>query len=91
MLNNDWGRIQLQEWVTNNLAYPTNDELAGNHHMGGTRMASSPRYGVVDKNCKVFGSNNLYIIGSSIFTTSGANNPTLPITQFSLRLADHLM
>ena len=69
--------------------YPLNDELAGYHHMGGTRMHSS-KDGVVDENCKVYGSSNLYIAGSSIFTTGGHNNPTLPIVQFSLRLADYL-
>ena len=85
------GRIRLKSWIVNDLDYPANDELAGNHHMGGTRMASTPKFGVVDKNCKVFGSQNLYIAGSSVFTTSGSNNPTLPIVQLSLRLAQHLM
>lgn len=60
------------------------------HHMGTTRMASKPSDGVVDSNCKVFGTENLYIAGSSIFPRGGANNPTLPIIQFALRLADHL-
>ena len=74
----------------NNESYPENDELAGLHHMGGTRMASNKSLGVVDSNCKIFGSNNIYIAGSSIFVTGGHNNPTLPIVQFSLRLAEHL-
>ncbi|MCC6067963.1 FAD-binding protein [Ferrovum sp. PN-J185] len=91
ILNNNIGRIQLQDWLINNLDYPTNDELAGNHHMGGTRMASDVRFGVIDSNCQVFGSDNLYVAGSSVFTTSGANNPTLPIIQLSLRLADYLI
>lgn len=60
------------------------------HHMGTTRMASTPGDGVVDSNCKVFGTENLYVAGSSIFPRGGANNPTLPIIQFALRLADHL-
>ena len=47
-------------------------------------------FGVVDRNCKVYGSNNLYCIGSSIFTTGGHNNPTFPIVQLSLRLGEHL-
>ena len=83
-------RIQLHDWLIKNKNYPEYDELAGYHHMGGTRMSISKKYGVVDNNCKVFGSENLYIAGSSIFTTGGHNNPTLPIVQFSLRLADHL-
>ena len=95
-LFNDWlleenlGRIQLLNWLTNDEKYPEWDELAGYHHMGGTRMSSSFKFGVVDGDCKVHGSKNLYVAGSSIFTTGGHNNPTLPIIQFSLRLADHL-
>lgn len=86
----DAGRIQLEDWIINEEDYPTNDELAGYHHMGGTRMHENSKYGVVDKNCKVYGSDNLYMAGSSVFTTGGSNNPTLPIVQLSLRLADHL-
>jgi choline dehydrogenase-like flavoprotein len=53
-------------------------------------MAASPEFGVVDTNCKVFGTDNLYVAGSSIFATGGASNPTMPLLQFALRLADHL-
>ena len=54
-------------------------------------MSINSKFGVVDQNCKVFGSKNIFVAGSSIFTTGGYNNPTLPIVQFSLRLADHLI
>jgi choline dehydrogenase-like flavoprotein len=60
------------------------------HHMGTTRMASSPEFGVVDENCKVFGVENLHVAGSSVFATGGASNPTMPLLQLALRLADHL-
>jgi len=60
------------------------------HHMGSTRMAHSAEWGVVDADCRVFGTANLYIAGSSIFSTGGGCNPTMPIVQFALRLADHL-
>lgn len=60
------------------------------HHMGTTRMADSAEFGVVDSDCKVFGTHNLYVAGSSVFATSGACNPTMPLLQFALRLADHL-
>jgi choline dehydrogenase-like flavoprotein len=62
----------------------------GCHHMGTTRMSDSPRTGVVDKNCKVFGVSNLYIAGSSVFSTGGAVNPTYKIVALGLRLADHI-
>lgn len=90
LLRIDGGRIKLDSWVLNHKDYPLNDELAGYHHMGGTRMHATEEYGVVDENCRVYGSSNLYVAGSSIFTTGGHNNPTLPIVQFALRLADHL-
>lgn len=60
------------------------------HHMGGTRMAKRPGDGVVDANARVFHTRNLYIAGSSIFSTGGGGNPTMPIIQLTLRLADHL-
>lgn len=84
------GRLQLREWVYQGLEYPDNDVLAGYHHMGGTRMSTSPNFGVVDSNCRVFGSKNLFMAGSSVYTTAGYNNPTLAIVQLALRLADHL-
>jgi choline dehydrogenase-like flavoprotein len=62
----------------------------GWHHMGTTRMSNDPASGVVDKNCKVHGLANLYIAGSSCFTTAGAANPTLSLVALSLRLAAHL-
>lgn len=86
----DGGRLRLASWLANDQDYPVNDELAGNHHMGGTRMHSSSKLGVVDSDCKVYGSKNLFISGSSVFTTGGHNNPTLPIVQLALRLASHL-
>lgn len=61
-----------------------------NHHLGTTRMAATEKEGVVDRNCKVFGLKNLFVAGSSVFTTGGYANPTLTIVALALRLADHL-
>jgi choline dehydrogenase-like flavoprotein len=60
------------------------------HHMGTTRMSTTPRFGVVDADCKVHGVENLFIAGSSVFPTSGHANPTWTIVALTLRLADHL-
>ena len=60
------------------------------HHMGTTRMHDSSRLGVVNRNCQVHGVPNLYIAGSSVFPTGGANMPTITIVALALRLADHL-
>ena len=90
LMDTDMGRLKVYDWLLNGGPYPTDDVLAGHHHMGGTRMGTDPDVSVVDQNCKVFSTENLYMAGSSVFTTSGHNNPTLPIVQLSLRLADHL-
>ncbi|MEN5238535.1 MULTISPECIES: GMC family oxidoreductase [Pseudomonas] len=82
------GFVRLNEYVYD-AAIPLKMEPHA-HHMGTTRMAASAQYGVVDRDCKVFGTDNLYVAGSSIFATGGASNPTMPLLQFALRLADHL-
>lgn len=60
------------------------------HPMGTTRMSMNPKLGVVDRDCKVHGLNNLFIAGSSVFPTGGHANPTLTIVALALRLSDHI-
>ena len=60
------------------------------HPAGGCRMAADERDGVVDAHCQVFGTDNLYVLGASVFPVSGSGNPTLTIVALALRLADHL-
>jgi choline dehydrogenase-like flavoprotein len=76
------------EWEVDPLI--SNHPIGGFHHMGTTRMAASPRAGVVDADCRVHGVANLYVAGSSVFPTGGWANPTLTIVALALRLADHL-
>jgi choline dehydrogenase-like flavoprotein len=61
------------------------------HHMGTTRMHDSPAEGVVDRNCRVHGMSNLYIAGSSVFPTPGANFPTITIAALAFRLSEHMI
>ncbi|MEO8030418.1 MAG: GMC family oxidoreductase [Gemmatimonadota bacterium] len=60
------------------------------HHMGTTRMSADPTRGVVDANCRAHEISNLFLAGSSVFTTGGYANPNVTIVQLTLRLADHL-
>jgi choline dehydrogenase-like flavoprotein len=53
-------------------------------------MAASPDDGVVDPDCRVHGLENLYVVGASVFPTSGHANPTLTVVALAVRLADHL-
>lgn len=73
-------------------AWPSSLEKEGTfHHMGTTRMHDSPLQGVVDRNCKVHGLSNLYIAGSSVFPTAGANLPTITIAALTFRLFEHIV
>ncbi|ETX12936.1 hypothetical protein OCH239_15260 [Roseivivax halodurans JCM 10272] len=62
----------------------------GYHQIGLARMATDPERGVVDANCRVFGTDNLYVASSAVFPRSSQANPTLSIVAFALRLAKHL-
>ena len=82
------GRLQVK-FDAESDAWPLS-MIPSYHHIGTTRMADDPRRGVVDANCRVHGMDNLYVAGSSVFPTAGANNPTFTIVALALRLADHL-
>jgi len=86
----DIGRLKIMDWVLDGSPYPEGMELAGNHHMGGTRMGSDPAVSVVDVDCKVHGMENLFVGGSSVFPTSGQCPPTTTLTALAVRLGDHL-
>ncbi len=60
------------------------------HHMGTTRMHVDRQQGVVDADSRVHGIANLYVAGTSVFTTSSYCNPTMTAIALSLRLAEHL-
>ena len=87
------GRLLLRDWLRAEEVAPEfpEDWLMGQYHqMGGTRMSARAGDGVVDPNLKVWGQDNLYVVGSSVFPTGGHANPTYTIVQLSLRLAEHL-
>lgn len=62
----------------------------GHHQIGTVRMAASERTGVVDSDCRVFGSSNLFVAGSAVYPTSSQANPTLTAVTIGVRLAKHL-
>jgi choline dehydrogenase-like flavoprotein len=82
------GRVRVSDWLRSDS--PQFAGGGGNHHMCTTRMAESSDRGVVDQHQRVFGTDNLYIAGSSVFSTAGHANPTFTIVQMTLRLADHI-
>lgn len=58
-----------------------------NHHAGGTCMGWSARDGVVDKDLRVFGTDNLYVLGASVFRTTSNANTTFLALALATRLA----
>jgi len=82
------GHVKYKSELLSGESYKFNDPV--NHHIGTTRMSNNSSSGVVDKNCKVFGITNLYVAGSSVFSTSSIVNPTYTIIAMSLRLGKHL-
>ena len=63
-----------------------NPTFGGGHTMGTTKMGLNNKDSIVDKNCKVHGISNLYVSGSSVFTSGGAANPTLTIVALAYKL-----
>lgn len=61
------------------------------HPAGTTRMSRSPASGVVDTDLQVHGLPGLFVVGGSVFPTSGYANPTLTIVALALRLARHVV
>jgi choline dehydrogenase-like flavoprotein len=86
----DIGRVRLMEYIDSKRNPESIKFNGGWHHMGTTRMADSEKNGVVNADCRVFGIENLFIAGSSCFSTSGAVNPTYTIAALSVRLAEYL-
>jgi len=60
------------------------------HQCGGLRMSSSPADGVVDADCRVWGTDNVWIAGAAVFPSSSFANCTLTALALAARLADRL-
>lgn len=84
------GELALEPWLHARGAIGADDLSGTFHHIATTRMAADPRQGVVDANCRVHATDNLYLAGCSVFSTGGHANPTMTIVALALRLADHL-
>lgn len=68
------------------------DDFAPNNHiMGTTLMADNPSSGVVDRDCRVFGHDNLYVASSAVMPSAASVNCTLTIAALACRLSDHLL
>jgi choline dehydrogenase-like flavoprotein len=84
------GRLRMAAYLQEDLDAVADHCVGQSHHMCTTRMADSPATGVVNHHCRVFGIENLYVGGSSVFASAGVSNPTYTIIKLALRLGDHL-
>ncbi|MEO8275323.1 MAG: GMC family oxidoreductase [Thermoanaerobaculia bacterium] len=66
--------------------------LAGVAHQNGTiRFGAEPASSALDRDCKAWELENLYVVDGSFFPSSGAVNPALTIMANALRVGDHLI
>jgi choline dehydrogenase-like flavoprotein len=77
--------VPLQAYI------PGRIPLAGVAHQNGTlRFGHDPRTSVLDLNCKAHDLDNLYVVDSAFFPSSGAVNPALTIMANALRIGEHI-
>jgi choline dehydrogenase-like flavoprotein len=66
--------------------------LAGVAHQNGTiRFGDDPATSALDRNCRAWEVDNLYVVDGSFFPSSSAVNPALTIMANALRVGDHLL
>jgi choline dehydrogenase-like flavoprotein len=70
--------------------FTATDGGAGCHNMGVARMSENPDDGVTNRWGRVHDISNLFVSDGSVFSSSGAANPTLTIVALAIRQADHV-
>jgi hypothetical protein len=86
------GAGKLEYWYEQTLLSEKIKEMScdGIHQSGTTRIADNSEDGVVDRNLKLWGTQNVYVCSSSVFPTSSQANPTFFLGAFAVRLANYL-
>jgi choline dehydrogenase-like flavoprotein len=80
-------RTSFPRWSVLNQQIP----LAGiAHNCGTVRFGTDPRQSALDVNCRAHDVDNLYVVDTSCFPSSGAVNPALTAMANALRVGDHL-
>ena len=66
------------------------DIKSAGHVIGTFRMGADAKQSVVDTNQCAHDHRNLFLLGSGVFPTSAASNPTLTIAALALRSVEHI-
>ena len=72
------------------LPEPAANYNTAGHIMGTTKMGNDAKTSVVDKFGRCWDHKNIWIVGSGVFPTGGAVNPTITLAAVTLRTADEL-
>ena len=59
--------------------------MSSGHVMGTYRMGTDPKQSVVNPDQRAHDHPNLFLLGSGVFPTGAASNPTLTIAALALR------
>ncbi len=62
-----------------------------NHVLGGARFGTDPNDSSLDRDCRAWNFDNLYVTDGCFMPTSGGANPTLTIQANSFRVGDQLL
>ena len=82
---NPWNRGVIEEGSV----YAQGVRIA-NHILGGARFGTDRALSVLDRDCRVWDFDNLFVTDGSFMPTSGGANPTLTIQANAFRVADRL-
>jgi choline dehydrogenase-like flavoprotein len=72
-------------------SHPSSKFSGAGHIMGTCRMGNSATDSVVDSTGRAHEHRNLYLVGASVFPTSGTANPTLTVAALALRTAEQIV
>jgi hypothetical protein len=86
---NNIGDIEIYDYVFNDFEI-YKKIIDTNHSSGGLIISKIPDEGVCDKDCLVWGTQNVYLNGSSTFPNSGYANIALTILAFTYKLSEHI-
>jgi hypothetical protein len=83
-------RLNIDERVRSNDVSFLKTMVDYYHHAGGMCMSTSPENGMVDTDCRVWRTSNVYVGGASVFPSSSHANTTLTALALAARLASTL-
>ena len=84
------GDLKIKKILNSHSAFISNMKDT-NHPSGGLIISKKSKNGVCDQNFKVWGTSNLYVLGSALFPNSGRSNVTLTSMALALKLSKKIL